>query len=234
MQALETSGAAPARSRFWRRSRSAGEAAPSRRRSRLRTVLLLFAAGAVLGTGVAWESHTSRLQARALSRIAERASYTLEPGRSRAIAFPRFGPYDERLGYTRLPEYVRRLTAEGYAVDSQARFSRTLLDLAGMGVYPIYREKGQSGLEIVDGSRATVFKAAYPARAFASFDEVPRVVVDSILYAENRELLQPGDPRRNPAIEWSRLARAAFSYGIEIVDPGRAVPGGSTLATQME
>ena len=133
-----------------------------------------------------------------------------------------------------MPEYLRRLTAEGYQIDTQARFSPTLRDLAGLGVYPIYREKSQAGLEIIDGTGSSVFKAAYPARAFASFDDIPRVVVESILYVENRELLQPGDPRRNPAIEWSRLVKAAFSYGVELVDPGRAVPGGSTLATQME
>ncbi len=234
MQALETSDTAPARSRFRRRSRSSPVAAAGGGSSRKRTILLLFATGAVLGIGVTWESHTSRIQARALSRIAERATYAVEPGASRSIAFPRFGPYDERLGYTRLSGYVRRLTTEGYEVESQARFSPTLFDLAALGVYPIYREKSQAGLEIVDGTGTRMFKAAYPARAFDSFDDVPRVVVESILYVENRELLQPGDPRRNPAVEWSRLVKAAFSYGMEIVDPGRAVPGGSTLATQME
>ena len=234
MQAIETSDAGPARFRFWRRTRSTANAEGGKSSSRRRQLMVLFALGATLGIGAAWESHTSHLQARALSRIAERATYTIEPGPSRSIAYPRFGPYDERLGYTRLPDYVRRLTSEGYEVQTQARFSRTLLDLAGMGVYPIYREKSQAGLEIIDGTSSMVFKAAYPARAFPSFNDIPRVVVESILYVENRELLQPGDPRRNPAIEWSRLARAAFSYGVELVDPGRAVPGGSTLATQME
>jgi membrane peptidoglycan carboxypeptidase len=206
----------------------------ARRRIRTGRFIVLFAVGASLGMFLAWESDTSRLQARALTRIAERATFTVEPGASRQIVFPRSGPYDERLGYTRIPDYVRRLTGAGYEVEAQARFSPTMLELAGMGLSPIYREKNHGGLTIVDGRGNTFFKSTYPARTFANFNDIPRVVVESLLFVENRELLVPGDPHKNPAIEWSRLARAAFSYGIELVDPGRAVPGGSTLATQME
>ena len=183
---------------------------------------------------MAWESDTSRLQARALSRIAQRSTFTIEPGLSRQIIFPKAGPYDVRLGYTKLPDYTRRLMEAGYEVERQARFSPTMLELAGLGVSPIYREKNRGGLAIIDGRGQKFFQAAYPARTFESFDDIPRVVVESLLYVENRELLRPGDPHRNPAVEWSRLAKAAVSYGMEIVDPGRAVPGGSTLATQME
>jgi len=201
---------------------------------RTRRFLLLFGVGASLGMLLAWESDTSRMQARALSRIAQRSTFTVEPGPSRQIVFPRGGPYDVRLGYTQLPEYMRRLTDAGYEVEKQARFSPTMLELAGLGVSPIYREKNRGGLSIIDGRGQTFFQAAYPARTFESFDDIPRVVVESLLYVENRELLRPGDPHRNPAVEWSRLAKAAVSYGMELVHPGRAVPGGSTLATQME
>lgn len=206
---------------------------PARKR-RTGRFFVLFVVGATLGMALAWESDTSRLQARALSQIAGRSTFTVEPGRSRQILFPNAGPYDVRLGYTKLPAYVQRLTDGGYEIERQARFSPTMLELASLGVSPIYREKNHSGLAIIDGRGRKFFQANYPARTFESFEDVPRVVVESLLYVENRELLRPGDPHRNPAVEWSRLGKAAVSYGMELVDPGRAVPGGSTLATQME
>ncbi|MEJ5212124.1 MAG: molybdenum cofactor biosynthesis protein MoaE, partial [Burkholderiales bacterium] len=46
---------------------------------------------------------------------------TTAPGPSPQIHFPKTGPYDIRLGYTRLPEFSRRLTAQGYAIVEQAR-----------------------------------------------------------------------------------------------------------------
>jgi membrane peptidoglycan carboxypeptidase len=220
----------------WRRRRERTERVLPRgaRKPRTGRFLLLFAVGATLGMVLAWESDTSRLQARALTRIAQRSTFTVEPGLSRQILFPKAGPYDVRLGYTKLPEYVRRLTEAGYDVERQARFSPTMFELASLGVSPIYREKNHGGLAIIDGRGRKFFQAQYPARTFESFDDIPRVMVESLLYVENRELLRPGDPHRNPAVEWSRLGRAAVSYGMELVDPGRAVPGGSTLATQME
>lgn len=235
MESRSTAGAiSPTHSGAGEARESTG--APARGRYRFRTgrFIVLFALGASVGMFLAWESDTSRIQARWLSRIAERSTFEIAPGPSRQIVFPRSGPYDQRLGYTKIAEYVRRLTGAGYEVEAQARFSPTLLELASVGVSPIYREKNSAGLTIIDGRGNTFFQAQYPARTFAGFADVPRIVAESLLFVENRELLEPGDPHRNPAIEWSRLAKAAVSYGRELVDPGYAVPGGSTLATQME
>lgn len=41
-------------------------------------------------------------------------------------------------------------------------------------------------------------------------------------------------PYRNPAVEWDRLAKAALDLGINKLDSGHAISGGSTLATQLE
>lgn len=60
------------------------------------------------------------------------------------------------------------------------------------------------------------------------------MVVDALLFIENRELLDPRRPRLNPAIEWSRLARAVADLALNQVDPSHPAPGGSTLATQIE
>ena len=56
----------------------------------------------------------------------------------------------------------------------------------------------------------------------------------ALLFIENRELLDGDAPRRNPAIEWDRLAAVLRDSVVKLVDPGLNLPGGSTLATQIE
>ena len=47
-------------------------------------------------------------------------------------------------------------------------------------------------------------------------------------------LLDPRYPRKNPTLEWSRLGRAVADAAISKILPEHEVPGGSTLATQIE
>ena len=89
----------------------------------------------------------------------------------------------------------------------------------------------------IQGTSADILKRASKGGSdslIESFESIPRVLIDSLLFVENRELLDPHHPRRNPAIEWDRLARSALALGIEKIDRSGAVPGGSTLATQIE
>ena len=79
-----------------------------------------------------------------------------------------------------------------------------------------------------------LYAMEHPNRIFESFESIPRILIDSLLFVENRELLDPHHPRRNPAVEWDRLARGALALGLEKIDRSGAVPGGSTLATQIE
>jgi membrane peptidoglycan carboxypeptidase len=188
----------------------------------------------MVGGVAAWESRTSGFQAKILSALASSASFEVAAGKSPDIKFPIAGPYNRRLGYTKLPEMIRRLESRDYAVVNQARYSAGLRGLTEFGLSPIYREKPRAGLQVVDGGNHVFFEARYPEKSFGSFESIPRVIMETLLYVENRDLLKSGDPRKNPAIEWPRLAKAAFAYGAEIFDPGRAIPGGSTLATQME
>src|SRR5881296_2599119 len=60
----------------------------------------------LLALGLRYEARTSALESRLLSGVATRLSYTVEPGPSERIVFPREGPFDERRGYTRLPDLV--------------------------------------------------------------------------------------------------------------------------------
>src|SRR5262252_6633076 len=65
---------------------------------------------ALIGWGLASESRTSYLQSRIFSRFARETSFSVEPGPSETVVFPKWGPYDERLGYTGLAPSCR-LTA---------------------------------------------------------------------------------------------------------------------------
>jgi membrane peptidoglycan carboxypeptidase len=216
--------------------RSAPTRLPRRTRLRWRWVLggLTLVLLAVLGVLAAREMRTSEFQARQLSRIASEATFPLGEGPSPAIRFPSGGPFDERLGYTRLPDFTARLSAASFEITRQARHSERLLGLEDWGVFPVYREKTRAGLSVVGRDGTSLFAAAYPERAYAGFAEMPPLLVDSLAFVENREVLDSRYPKRNPAIEWDRLGRAALNQVLQVAgaDPDRA--GGSTLATQIE
>ena len=70
-----------------------------------------------------------------------------------------------------------------------------------------------------------MFEARYPERIYPGFEAVPALVVDTLLFIENRELLDPAAARRNPAIEWGRLLAVVPSALAKIADPTRQRAG---------
>ncbi|MBP2299449.1 transglycosylase domain-containing protein [Azospirillum picis] len=197
--------------------------------------------GAALATTVAaagftgWrEMETSRLQARLLSGYAQSMTVTLRDGPNPDTRYPRQGPYNERLGYTALPGYLDALTRDLYSVEQQAVASPALDRFMAGGGFPIYREKTQAGLTLLDRNGAPMYAARYPERVFDGFDDVPPLVADTLLFIENRELLNEDQPRRNPAVEWDRFGAAVAMLPLQVLRPGQRSPGGSTLATQIE
>ena len=199
-------------------------------RSALLAVLGVTAVVMVVGV----ELRTSRIQARLLAPLAQEATHETGPGPSPSIRFPEPGPYDLRLGHTRLPDFLHRLNNAGYHIDQQARSSDRLLSLTDRGVYPLYHEKAQAGLQVLDRDGGEIFVARYPERIYAAFDEIPPLIVRTVLFLENRELLDSRAPYRNPAIEWDRALRALLHFGVRQVEPTYPRLGGSTLATQLE
>ena len=91
---------------------------PRRRRWRwwLAGVGLLVLLLTALALFIRWEMRHSVLQARYLSAWARQLGFTLEPGPASGNRYPQAGPYDERLGYTRLPTHLQRLTERHHAV----------------------------------------------------------------------------------------------------------------------
>jgi membrane peptidoglycan carboxypeptidase len=183
------------------------------------------------------EIETSRLQARYLSELTRDVSFTVADGPSSSSAFSAIsvnGPYDKRLGYALLPSFEQRLGERGFTVASQARSSERLLSLADDGLFPPYEEKDQAGLLLFDSTGAPLFGSRYPKRIYDRFDAIPPVVVNSLLFIEDRDLLNADQPNRNPAIDWGRFSRAIVDQGVRVFNRHQSAPGGSTLATQIE
>jgi membrane peptidoglycan carboxypeptidase len=191
-------------------------------------LLALLVVAAVVG-----ELRTSRLQALLASHITREISYRLEAGKSPTIRFPTSGPHDQRLGYTELPDFIGRLERAGFEVKFQARPSQRLRELMDWGLPAIYHEKLRAGLSIEDHTGRSLAHARYPARVYPNFASIPPLVLETLLFVENRELLAKDQPTRNPVIEWDRLAAATLSQ-LTPRAGGQSLPGGSTLATQLE
>ncbi|MEN6330787.1 MAG: transglycosylase domain-containing protein [Smithella sp.] len=180
------------------------------------------------------EFKTSYLEARFLSKFAQKVSFSVQPGPNSSLSFPEHGPYDERLGYTRLPEFIKNLVAQGYRIEAQARPSASFNDMIEWGLYPSFREKNQAGLTILANDGRDLFRARYPERVYICFESAPSLIVNTLLFIENRELLDSGNPDRNPAIEWDRFAKALLDRTAHVLNSDHRFAGGSTLATQLE
>ena len=196
-------------------------------------VLVVVAAGSAYAV---YETRTSTLQAKIFAGMMKEVSYRMERGPSDAIRFPAESPYDARLGYSHLPAFLGKLHTRDYVIDAQARMSPKMLQLADYGLFATYREKTRAGLEILDCRSQPLFGSRFPERQYERFDDAPQLLVQSLLFIENRELLDPAYPKRNPAVEWDRFSKAVFDKTLHSVGIGGGgrVAGGSTLATQIE
>lgn len=188
----------------------------------------------VTGRLVAEEMRSSEHQARFFAELAGKASYTVGTGPSPSIRFPQSAPYDDRLGYAQLPAYIGKLRSRDFEIAKQARISEDMAKIVDAGFFAPYPEKTQSGLRITDRHHGTLFEERYPKRIFERFDEIAPLLVQSLLFVENRELLDATQPKRNPAVEWDRLANALLMKAKGSVTGEGRSPGGSTLATQIE
>jgi membrane peptidoglycan carboxypeptidase len=187
------------------------------------------------GLATCAETRGSWFQARYFAREASQLTDELGEGPSDRIRFPGEGPYDRRFGYTRLPAALQTATGLGYRITAQARVSDRFAAMVDGGVSPIFHEKTQAGLRILDRRGATVFESRYPERIYPSLDSVPPTVWRTLLFLENRALLDPRFPDHNPSVDWSRITQAGTAFVLRWLEGGhRSVPGASTLATQLE
>jgi membrane peptidoglycan carboxypeptidase len=185
-------------------------------------------------TAAALELKNSWIESGVFREADRHLSYRLAEGKSASIHYPGAGPYDWTLGYARIPQFLPRLEASGYRIDAQARSSELLASLTGIGLYPVYQQKDQAGLRIVDREGRDMYSFDRPQRIYSNYSGIPALTVQTLLFIENRHMLDPNHPTRNPAVEWDRLGKAVIDYSLHTVDSKHPVVGGSTLATQLE
>lgn len=195
------------------------------RRTTILTIILLI--GLVI-----FELKTSYFQSFVLSQWAQRMDFEVEDGPNKDLIFPEDGPFDKRLGYTRVQDFTAALVKNGFVVERQSRTSGAFRAFQNLGGFPPYREKTSAGMTLLAAGGKPYFTFRQPAAFYPSYAAVPAPVVASLLFVENRELLDTKYPRRNPAVEWERFGLALFKFGSR--GPDGSSPGGSTVATQME
>ena len=181
-----------------------------------------------------WEMRTSTLQARFFADWAAQLDHQVRTEPATASRYPRTGPSDIRMGYTRMPEFLDSLAGRGYVLTAQAQQSPALQDFMDRGFFPPYPERTQAGLRVLDCRGEPLFRSRFPLHTYAGEAQVPPVVARMLGFIENREVLDESEPRHNPAIEWTRLGKAVVDQVIAVADDDHAAAGGSTLATQTE
>jgi membrane peptidoglycan carboxypeptidase len=108
-----------------------------------------------------------------------------------------------------------------------------MVQLIERGISPPYVEPPETGLDIRGADGVSLFRHAQSEFLFAKMDDIPPLLVKTLLFLEDRDLNHPASPWQNPAIEWDRLFKATFLY---IAQASIEVPvqGASTLAVQLE
>jgi membrane peptidoglycan carboxypeptidase len=198
------------------------------------TLLVLLVLLGALALGLVQESRTSVVQSLVLRGVAKALTYRVEAGPSDSIQFPEYGPFDERLGFTSIPRISKLLEDHGFSIARQARWSPWMEISTNLGCYPVYPKRPRAGLTLLDEDDLPLYTVAFPQRVYLDFESIPEIVVETLLFIENRELFGDHRPYRNPAVEWDRLAKAMIDQTLGLVHLTDDAPGGSTLATQLE
>jgi membrane peptidoglycan carboxypeptidase len=180
------------------------------------------------------EFHTSILQSWFFTSTNMRLHFKLDQGPSKEIAYPRSAPFDDRRGYSKLPLFQSRLQTQKYRVTHQVRQSETMLTLFEQGIAPPYLEKPAAGLDIRGANGEPLFRYDQSEFLFEKIENIPPLVVKTLLFLENRDLDRSAMPWQNPVIEWDRTLKAALMYVGAKLNLPVPLQGGSTLAVQLE
>lgn len=199
------------------------------RRGKIISLTAAFGVAALAGF-LAEENIYSRLQHFLFRRAAKNAEPTVVPADVKAptVKAPN-GPYDRRNGYTDIEKYSQRLTENGYPLTAYA--SAKPQSVAGVDLYPTYKEKPQTGLRIVpDNGGKPIYTSLFPRKVYENYESIPPLLAKSLQFAENKDLLDEHPSTWNPAVEWDRFMLAAAGQLHIINDQS----GGSTLSTQRQ
>ena len=194
-------------------------------------LIITFISTTVLGLGLL-EVKTSYLSSKYLHDIAKQATYKLVDHPVPTAVYPTHGPLNERYGYTKIPDWLSKLDSN-YEVVAQTVLSKKHKKLVRSHINPIYDPKSGATFSILDQNQQVVYEKT--PLMFDSLDDVPPILIQTLTFIENQELLNTNFRYANPVIEIDRLAYATYLYGKNILTKNTAkTAGGSTLATQME
>jgi membrane peptidoglycan carboxypeptidase len=194
------------------------------RSKRFKRWMFALSATTALATVGFFEYRTSYFESKYFHHVAE--GKTVSDPECKTIP-PAAGPYDEQLGYTHMPQFRDRLK-QNYDVACVPWKDR---HVGPIQLFPIYNEKAQAGLTITDASGQALYQARFPRDTFSTFDSIPPLLANSLLFVENRALMDDHPSSWNPAIEWDRFGKAVFE---RLTKKSGRTAGGSTLATQIE
>ena len=143
--------------------------------------------------------------------LAQKLSYRIENGASAQISFPNAGPFDKRYGYHQLPLWQTHLIQNGFNLSAQSRFSAGLQRYSNWGFNPPFIQQHYPALSLQGCKQDLLYQFNAPALRFNDLAEVAPVIVQSLLFIEDRDLLSPKHPRANPVVNLPRLGAATWS-----------------------
>lgn len=104
----------------------------------------------------------------------------------------------------------------------------------GVKLYSLEHPKMQAGLTLKGANGEVIYQAKYPRQVFKDFNDIPELWWRSLLYVENRELLDHQMDDKNVTVELDRLALAVFKRMGKKVGLHTNGPGGSGIIVQLE
>ncbi len=202
---------------------------------RSRVFICILGLSVLVGADIVYdEMQTSQRQAYLVAGEAQQHYFWLRRGAYSRSVEPPGGPFDQRRGYSHLEQWTQDLGEEDFEITWRAESSRRARLANHFGLYPIYRPTPQAGLTILSDDGVKLYDYGTPQFYFHDFEELPELLVTTLLFIENRELLEEGYDYRNPAVEWRRFAQAALLLVGGRLGLNTEHFGGSTLATQLE
>lgn len=206
---------------------------------RLKVVLTLVAALLYAGYWTAQflydELESNEIQARFFAEHSFDYFHWVSRSESRGPLKSPQGPFDLRRGYDRAESWQKSLNEGGFETTWTAGTSPAMRKASEeLGVFPIYDTPAQRGLQILSSDGEVLYEHRSPEVIFERFEDLPEVLITSLLFIENRALLRPGGRYQNPALEWRRFTHAALALVGRRLGLTNEHFGGSTLATQLE
>jgi membrane peptidoglycan carboxypeptidase len=195
---------------------------------------LLLVLLAVIALGIYQESRNHFYQSQFWHWYANKLTYQQQSGAASQISFPDAGPFDKRFGYNQIPQWSDKLLQSGFNITTQSQFSDSLQQYTSLGFYPPFVEKNSAGLIIKGCKQEAIYRSKAPAMQFDNLHDIAPLIVQSLLFVEDRTLLSPEHLHANPVLNLPRLGAAVWSQLQRAAGIPAVAAGGSTLATQLE